>query len=270
MSARGRWLGIRELAIFSAGYLTYFGVRAVTEGSVAQAVANADWIDRVERFAGINWEHAAQAAVLGHDVLVRVANWIYIFGHWPLLLLAGVLLFRYRPHEYLVLRNVCLISGAVGLVIFALFPVAPPRLAGVGIDTVTRYASGYRSVFPAALVNQYAAMPSFHAGWNVLLGIVIFRASERRALRGFAVLMPTAMVLAVVVTANHFILDVVVGTLIVVSTLLVVDRRERRLLAPTLACDAAGRSHLRHRPWRSERPRGHAPRAAARHPSRRS
>ncbi len=266
MNARGRWLGIRELAIFAAGYLTYFGVRAVTEGSFAQAIANADWIHRVERVAGINWEHAAQAAVLGHDALVRAANWIYIFGHWPLLLLAGVLLFRYRPHEYRVLRNACLISGAIGLVIFALFPVAPPRLAGMGIDTVTRDASDYRSVFPAGLVNQYAAMPSFHAGWNVLLGIVIFRASERRALRAFAVLMPTAMVLAVVVTANHFVLDVVVGTLIVVSTLLVLDRRERPLPAPTLACDGAGRSHIRHRSPRRERPRAHAPRAAARRP----
>ena len=177
---RGRWVGLREFAIFAAAYLTYFGVRALTEGKVPEALANAGRIAHVERLAGVDWEGAAQSAILGHDALVRLANWVYIFGHWPLLLLAGVLLFRHRPQEYYLLRDVCLISGAVGLIIFALFPVAPPRLAGGGVvDTITHYAGGYRTVLPSSLVNEYAAMPSFHAGWSVLLGIVVFRASSR-------------------------------------------------------------------------------------------
>jgi hypothetical protein len=271
-----------ELAIFAAAYLTYFGVRALTQGSVSQAVANADSIYHVERVAGVRWEDAAQAAVLGHDFVVRLANWIYIFGHWPLLLLAGALLLRYRPDQYYLLRNACLISGAVGLIIFALFPVAPPRLAGVGaIDTVTRYAGGYRTVLPASLVNEYAAMPSFHAGWNVLLGVIVFRASRAWSLRAFAVAMPVMMVLAVVVTANHFVLDVVAGTTIALVTLLILVRRGRSSAPPTLDRHG-GRAHdrlahrsgptherVRHRPPRGERPRATAAGAAARHRGRR-
>ena len=92
---RGRWVGLREFAIFAAAYLTYFGVRALTEGSLPQALANAGRIAHVERLAGVEWEDAAQSAILGHHALVRVANWVYMFGHWPLLLLTGVLLFRY-------------------------------------------------------------------------------------------------------------------------------------------------------------------------------
>ena len=219
-------------------------MRALTEGSVPQALVNAGRIAHVERLTGVDWEGAAQSAILGHDALVRLANWVYIFGHWPLLLLAGVLLFRYRPRQYYLLRDVCLISGAIGLVIFALFPVAPPRLAGGGvIDTITHYASGYRTVLPASLVNEYAAMPSFHAGWSVLLGIVVFRASRAWPLRAFAVLMPAAMVVAVVVTANHFVLDVFVGTAIVLATLLVVDHRNRALETPTLAADEGRTDH---------------------------
>ena len=233
---RGRWVGLRQCAIFAAGYLTYFGVRALTEGSVPQALANAGRIAHVERLAGVDWEGAAQAAILGHDALVRLANWVYIFGHWPLMLLAGVLLFRYRRREYYLLRDVCLISGAIGLIIFALFPVAPPRLTGGGVvDTITYYAGGYRQSLPRSLVNEYAAMPSFHAGWSVLLGIVVFRASGSRLLRALAVLMPAAMVVAVVVTANHFVLDVFVGTAIVLATLLVIDHRNGARQAPTLA-----------------------------------
>ena len=246
---RGPWVGLRELAIFAAAYLTYFGVRAMTEGSIPQALANAGRIAHVERLAGVDWEGAAQSAILGHDALVRLANWVYIFGHWPVLLLAGVLLFRYRRREYYLLRDVCLISGAIGLVIFALFPVAPPRLAGAGVvDTITYYAGGYRTVLPRSLVNEYAAMPSFHAGWSVLLGIVLFRASSRWPLRAFALLMPTAMVIAVVVTANHFVLDVLVGTAIVLAALTVVDRRNRGRQAPTLAADGGFADHRIARP----------------------
>src|SRR5512133_706685 len=158
MSANDRARPLRELGMCAAAYLTYFGVRALTEGSVPQALVNAGRVAHVERLTGVDREGAAQSAILGHDALVRLANWVYIFGHWPLLLLAGVLLFRYRPREYFLLRDVCLISGAIGLVIFALFPVAPPRLAGGGVvDTVTHFAGGYRTVLPAALVNEYAA-----------------------------------------------------------------------------------------------------------------
>lgn len=280
---RGRWAGVRQLAIFAAAYLTYFGVRALTEGSVPQALVNAGWIARVERLAGVDWEDAAQSAILGHDALVRLANWVYIFGHWPVLLLAGVLLYRYRPRHYYLLRDVCLISGAIGLIIFALFPVAPPRLVGGGVvDTITHYASGYRTVLPASLVNEYAAMPSFHAGWSVLLGIVIFHASSRWPLRAFAVIMPAAMVVAVVVTANHFVLDVFVGTAIVLATLFVVERRNRALGTPTLGADEGRTDHriahertparhrsVRHRSPRRERPRTPATGPAARHRSRR-
>ena len=78
-------------------------------------------------------------------------------------------------------------------------------------------------------------MPSFHAGWSVLLGIVVFRASNRWPLRAFAVLVPAAMVVAVVVTANHFVLDVFAGTAIVLATLLVVEHRNRARETPTLA-----------------------------------
>jgi hypothetical protein len=281
---RGRWVGLREFAIFATAYLTYFGVRALTEGKVPEALANAGRIADVERLAGVDWEGAAQSAILGHDALVRLANWVYIFGHWPLLLLAGVLLFRYRPREYYVLRDVCLISGAVGLIIFALFPVAPPRLAGGGVvDTITHYAGGYRTVLPSSLVNEYAAMPSFHAGWSVLLGIVVFRASSRWALRTFAVIIPTSMVVAVVVTANHFVLDVLVGTAIVLATLFVVDHRNRGREVPTLAAHdgrtehriahppgAARHAPVRRRPPCGERPRPAAPSAGARPRGRRS
>ena len=212
--------GGRELAVILRGYLTYFGVRAVTEGRVERALENAEALVQVERSLGIAWEGAIQGVVTGSRLLRDIVNAIYIYGHWPVLIVAGMLLFRYRREHYYRLRNVCLLTGALGLVVFAMFPVAPPRLTGLPLlDTVTEGASGYRQILPPSFVNQYAAMPSFHAGWNLAVGIVVFRASDHLALRLFAVLMPAAMAFAVVATANHFVIDVIVGVTLVLLAL---------------------------------------------------
>jgi hypothetical protein len=78
--------------------------------------------------------------------------------------------------------------------------VAPPRLTDLSVvDTVTRGAKGYRQVVPPSLVNQYAAMPSFHVGWNVLVGVAVFRAAGHPLLRLLVVAGPAAMAVAVVV-----------------------------------------------------------------------
>jgi hypothetical protein len=204
--------GRRELAVFAAAYLTYFGVRAVTEGRVDRALANASSLLHLERYLGIAWEGTVQSVVAGSQALQDIVNWIYIFGHWPVIIGAGVLLFRYQREHYYTLRNVCLLTGALGLAVFALFPVAPPRLTNLPLmDTVTHGASAYRQILPASLVNQYAAMPSFHAGWNLAVGIVVFRASRHLVLRAFAIAMPVTMAFSVIATANHFVIDVVVG-----------------------------------------------------------
>jgi PAP2 superfamily len=223
---------LRELGIFAVAYLVYFGVRAITEGTTATAMQNAMDLIRVERRLGIAWEGAVQHAIVGSGALVDAANAVYMYGHWPVIIVTGVLLFRHRRQHYYRLRNAVLLTGLVGLVVFALYPVAPPRLTDLPlVDTVTRNAEGYRQVLPRSLVNEYAAMPSFHAGWNVLLGIVVFRATRHPLLRALAVVGPATMVVAVVATANHFVIDVVAGIAVVLGGLLVlrgVDRRRAR------------------------------------------
>jgi hypothetical protein len=211
---------VRELALVLFAVLVYFGVRSVTEGRVEHAFANAGSVLRLERAVGIAWEGRLQAFVIGHETMVAVVNWIYIYGHWPVIAGAAVLLYVRRRDKYFLLRDAIILSGLIGFAFFALVPVAPPRLSEAGlVDTVTRYSHGYRALQPPALTNQYAALPSLHAGWNLLVGIVLFQATSRVAVRAFAVVMPVAMAFAVVATANHFVLDVAVGTLVVLAAL---------------------------------------------------
>lgn len=222
----------REAALVGFAVLVYFGVRGLTEGRVETAFANARELLRIEDAVGFAWELRIQATIVGHDVLTAFANWVYVYGHWPVIAACGVLLYVYRRDRYRLLRNAMIISGLIGFVFFAAVPVAPPRMVLPEIvDTVTEYSSGYRALQPPSLTNQYAALPSLHFGWNLLLGIVLFQATTRIAVRTFAVVMPAAMAFAVVATANHYVLDAVAGVSLVLighAAALALDARRRR------------------------------------------
>ena len=202
----------RELALVGLAALAYFGVRNLTVGSAGAAVENAERLIDLERSLGVAWEATLQSWLLAHGALVTAANWVYIWGHWPVILTVGFVLYRSRHDRYVLLRNAMLVSGALGFVFFAFFPVAPPRLMDLPlVDTVTRDSNAYRALQPPGLTNQYAAFPSLHFGWNVLVGIALWGATTHVAVRTFAVLGPLAMGAAVVLTANHYLVDVAAG-----------------------------------------------------------
>jgi PAP2 superfamily len=202
----------RQVAVVLGAVTAYFLVRGATEGSVSQAVRNAGHVLSFERVFGLDVEGSLQSAVAGWPGVTTVVNWIYIYGHWPAIAVTLVWLARRHPLVYYRTRNAMLVSGAVGLVVFVTFPVAPPRLAGLGmIDTVTEGSQAYRVLQPAMFTNQYAAVPSLHVGWDLLIGLAIFVAARHTLVRAIGVAMPVAMFTATVLTANHYIVDGVAG-----------------------------------------------------------
>ena len=227
MNPRGR----RELLLVAAGFLVYFGVRAVTQGSHAEAVENARTLVSVERALGIYSEPSIQAAITGYQWLVTLVNWVYIWGHWPLIVAVAAWLYTRHPEAFRRTRTAFFVSGAIGMVFFILFPVAPPRLVDTGfMDTVARYSHAYRALQPPSVVNRYAAFPSLHFGWDLLIGLALVTNARSLAARGLGVAMPVAMAIAVVLTANHWIIDVIAGGAIAlvglwVATRLTEDRR---------------------------------------------
>jgi hypothetical protein len=206
---------VRQVVLVGLAILFYFLVRGLTEGDPTLAERNATSLVRLEQRLRVHWEPTLHRFTVAHGPVRTLANWIYIWGHWPVIIPCLVWLYRRQPERYGRLRNACFVSGAIGLVIFASYPVAPPRLTPEGfVDTVTRWSHSYRVLQPPALVNRYAALPSLHAGWNLLLGLVMFRATRRRVVRVLAVTLPVLMATAVVATANHFVLDVVAGAVL--------------------------------------------------------
>lgn len=226
--AAGRELGLMFIAV-----LAYFAIRGLTQGATADALRNASRVVELEQLLGIHIEDRLQALIIHSHALVTLANWVYIWGHWPFIAVVAAWLVLGHPGEYRAIRNAFLLSGSAGLVIFALFPVAPPRLFDPNlIDTVTEHSRSYRVLQPPALVNQYAAMPSFHFGWNLLIGLGIIRCSRRAWVKVIGVAAPAAMGLATVLTANHYILDLVVGAAMALTALYLVELARGRRFAP--------------------------------------
>jgi membrane-associated phospholipid phosphatase len=238
-----RWVA-GQAGLVLLGVLVYFGVRGMTQSSSAVARDHAHDIVDFERSLGIDVEAQLQDLVAPSETVQTFANWVYIWGHWPAIIATMTWLVWHHREVFLRLRDAMLVSGLLGMAVFVSYPVAPPRLAGLGlVDTVSEQSRAYRVLQPPAFVNQYAAMPSLHSGWDLLVGMAIIAAASSVALKVVGFAMPVLMASAVVATANHYVVDVVAGVALVLvghAVALVLERRRRALRRQD-------RHHQRHR-----------------------
>lgn len=218
-----------EIFVLVLGVLFYHLVRGAVNGRVEEALSNAHGLIRFEKGLGIFWEVHLQGLITGHAYLVDFFNSVYIWGHLPVVAGLAFWIFFFRRDCFARYRNAFLISGAIGLIFFITLPVAPPRLvpdAGF-VDTVTLNNNAYRLLQPPAFVNQYAALPSLHFGWNLLVGIALFQTTRTWYSRAFGLLMPLLMFAAVVLTANHYILDPIAGGAVALAAIWLATRLHR-------------------------------------------
>jgi hypothetical protein len=219
---------IGELILVALAFLLYFVVRANVIDRPDLAVENAVRIVDAEKALGIYSELAWQEAILDSRLLVRFFNFVYFWLDFPLIAVLGLLMYWKRRRYYTFTRDAILFSGACALVVYALFPVAPPRLlpdSGI-IDTLQAYNNAsYQAQSTEFFVNPYAAMPSLHVGWAFLvaIGVVLaFGRNEGQGSRGkgqvlrwlvigLAVAHPLAQWASTVFTGNHYFLDGVGG-----------------------------------------------------------
>ena len=221
-----------ETAVVVLCYAAYYVVRALTAGSESAAIDNAGMIIDAQRWLRIYIEADVQELFAGTRASATAMNWIYIWWHWPVIITAAVWLFLQHRAAYTRYRNAFVLSGAVGLLFFALFPVAPPRLADAAfVDTLSRYSEAYRTFETPRLVNQYAAFPSLHFGWNLLVSIALVRESRAWWAKLIGVLSPPTVLIAIMATANHFLIDAAAGAAVCVGALLLAGARQRQTRA---------------------------------------
>jgi PAP2 superfamily len=221
-----------ELGIWAAVYGTYLTVRGLTIGAPRVAVAHASDVVHLERWLGIFDERALQHAL---SPVVEFFSAYYMLGFGPMLLVTAVWLGITHRDLYRGLRNALLVSVGIATLCYVFFPTAPPRLAGLGIhDTVGLSSHDTGSVFGVIRFNPYAAVPSMHVGWSLIVGYFGVLAARRRIVKAFFVAHPFLMALTVMSTGNHFFFDCVTGAAVAMLTLLVLERHRRRPRRPQL------------------------------------
>ena len=217
----------REVLLIGIAYMAYELVRSLSAGRALDAFQNAELLVRAERALGIFAELNVQVAILSWQGLVDSLSLWYFWGHFPLIVAFAVWAFaRHRPH-YLWARNAIFAAGAIGLVIYLAFPVAPPRLLpGAGfVDTLRDvFALQYEN---SSLVNEFAAVPSLHQGFAIIVGVTLFRALRGRRGVALMVALPALMFVSIVATGNHWFLDAVFGALVAGIGMLIACHVER-------------------------------------------
>ena len=217
----GRSHIVSEASLLYAAYFCYYMVRGLVKDQASLAKVNARLVIDMQEWLGIFIEPQVQKFSLRHDWLIDLMNWIYVWLHWPVIAIVLVWLFINVPNEYLLYRNAILVSGALALLVFAFFPVAPPRfMPQFGfVDTIEQRSYSQHVLLPSGLANKYAAVPSLHAGWNLLMAMALYRNARNVAIRAFAIALPILMTLSIVLTGNHYLLDAVAGDLIALAGL---------------------------------------------------
>jgi hypothetical protein len=201
-----------QFGIFLAAYLVYSAARYITVGDLSSAQAHAEWIVDLERTLGVYTEAGVQKGLSGTPA-IWILNHLYLAAQ--LIVLPGSLIWLYhrsRP-TYEKLRNTVLATWLISIPVYAAFPVAPPRLADMGlVDTISNQTGfALDSGLTTSFYNQLAAVPSLHVGFAVAIGIAVAAAVQRPVLKVLALMWGPTIGLAVVATGNHFVFDIVAG-----------------------------------------------------------
>jgi hypothetical protein len=235
---RRRHPAISELLLVGVGLLVYYltrgGITDTDHHDLAQQ--NAAKLIEVEQRLGLFWEPAWNTWAMRRIENARFWNMVYFWAHAPLIVTVGIwLLHRHRP-TYRLIRNSFLVSAVAGLISYRFFPVAPPRLVpGYGfVDTMRDHSKlSYQAQSLGPFVNPYAAVPSLHFGWSFLIFAGMVLASPARLWLWGAGFGQSALILvSIVATANHWLLDAVAGFGVCLGSLIVATIHSRLTSKP--------------------------------------
>jgi hypothetical protein len=228
---------VRQFLLFGAAYMLYRVARGLADARTVVAFKNARRLINVEQALHFFVEPSIQVWASGSNLLMEVATWLYLNAQSTVLI--GVLLYLYIVHNrsFYFVRNMLMVAMAIALVGYILFPTAPPRFMpewGFS-DSVADLTGVPATSAPVnALFNPYAAIPSMHVGFALMLGWPLARLARWRIVAAFWYLYPFVIAFVTVATANHFLSDAILGA----------------LTAAISACVARRLGRLRPQSWR--------------------
>ena len=207
-----------ELAALAALYGVYELVRGFGGEDWAAARAHTADVVALERRLHLFVERDIQDVVGSIAGVPALLGFLYVLLHFAGTAAVLIWVHKRRPHAFPFLRSTLIVSTALALVGYVLYPAAPPRLANMGFaDTVSKDTGlNLSSDLLGSFYNPIAAVPSLHCGFAMAIGIAVAAAVQRRWLKVLALSWGPIVALSTVATANHYVFDVVAGLAITV------------------------------------------------------
>ena len=164
----------RQIILFVGAYQGYEVARGIADSHPASAMSNGMHIIHLEQSLGAFFEPAFQQAFLAHQWVIDLANWMYFNSHFVITTAFLVWLYLYRNDHFNFVRNMFLVAMGLALIGYVLYPTAPPRMfPGAGFtDTIQAFTSTNQDAsFTSLLVNPYAAVPSMHIAFSLMVTV---------------------------------------------------------------------------------------------------
>jgi hypothetical protein len=210
--ARPALLG--ELAVVFGLVVAYDRIRDFAQARPTVSAVDGARVLDAERLLHLDIERWLNLWLAGHETLAVVASWYYQLLHLSVTMTVLLACYIFRPDVYRAARNALVSISVIGLMIFWVFPVAPPRLLPGGGYVDTAVATGVVGLVDSASANPFAAMPSLHLAWAVWSAMFAAVLIRRRSVRLLLYAYPVVTTIVVMATANHYLLDAVAGAVL--------------------------------------------------------
>ena len=209
----------RQVLLFAAGYYAYSLVRGFADdpGAAQAAFDNARAVIGAEQALRVFVEPQIQAWAMGSGPLIDGLSWLYVNAQTSIVLGALAFIYLKRNDSFYFVRNMMLVAMALALVGYVLYPTAPPRFFPEWgfFDSVSDFAGvGHDSALVDALFNPYAAIPSMHVAYALMIGWSLARLVHHPVLRVLWWAYPLLVTFVIVATANHFFMDAFAGAMV--------------------------------------------------------
>jgi len=217
----------RQIGLLILVDLAYETVRGLADGQRATAFAHGQAIIDAERATGTFFEPSMQAFFLPAQWVIDFANQVYMNSQFAVVVAFFFWLYFFRNDAFYFVRNMFMVSMGLALIGYALYPTAPPRLyPEYGfVDTMVDYSNvNHDSALAKAFINPYAAVPSMHCAFAMMVGLSGALLARHRISKAFWIAWPLLVAWVVIVTGNHYWIDIVLGWAVAGTAALVASR----------------------------------------------
>lgn len=209
-----------QVLLVAGAYVAWRYARGALAGDPSTALDHAWDLVRAEQWLHSFVEADVQSWAIAGQWPIESASWIYANVHFKGSLIALAAIYFAHRGSFCFVRNMLIVGMVISLVAYAAYPAAPPRLLGeLGFaDTAGVTGQAPPPLTPDPLFNPYAAVPSMHVGFALMLGWSLAVLVRRWILRLPLALYPLVITFAVVATGNHFWLDAAAGALVAAAS----------------------------------------------------